>query len=293
MKSGGVNQKVSKKGIAFRAFISDPVDYYELSKYIDWIDNELYLFRQLRSKWEKDYQLPMAEKVDRTNVAYDETVFTPAMGLKFTLNQKRILDLLKGVGLYKEMTACIRELYQNSLDACRCQIAKDKINGKQSKGVIEFGLGEDEGGRYMYCLDNGKGMSKAIIENYLLKIGNSYYRSPEFYQSQAETGFQFTPTSQFGIGILSCYIIGDRIEIVTKEEKGEHIACSIDGVCEYFYYKNPAKEDKEEVGDSGTLVKVYLKKECYEKINTKEIKNIGVVSYDFRGRLQRFRPDLE
>ena len=85
--------------------------------------------------------------------------------------------------------------------------------------------------------DNGKGMSASIIENYLLKIGNSYYQSPDFYQSQAETGFVYTPTSQFGIGILSCFIIGDRIEIVTKEDNGNYIACSIDGPSEFFYYK--------------------------------------------------------
>ena len=293
IKSGGVNHQISKGTIFFRAFISKPVDYYALYNYIDWIDNELRLFNQLSAKWNKDYCMPISEKVDRSNVTYDKTIFTPVLGLKFTLNQNRILELLKSVGLYKDKVACIRELYQNSLDACRCQIAKDNTNGKQSKGVIEFGIGEDEAGRYMYCLDNGKGMSKAIIENYLLKIGNSYYQSQDFYQSQAETGFQFAPTSQFGIGILSCFIIGDRIEIVTKEEDDEHIACSIDGVCEYFYYKNPAKEDKEQIRDSGTLVKVYLKKECYQELNTKEIKNIGIVSYDFRGRLQRFRPDLE
>lgn len=293
IKSGGVNHQISKGTIFFRAFISKPVDYYALYNYIDWIDNELRLFNQLSAKWNKDYCMPISEKVDRSNVTYDKTIFTPVLGLKFTLNQNRILELLKSVGLYKEKVACIRELYQNSLDACRCQIAKDNANGKQSKGVIEFGIGEDEAGRYMYCLDNGKGMSKAIIENYLLKIGNSYYQSQDFYQSQAETGFQFAPTSQFGIGILSCFIVGDRIEIVTKEEDGEHIACSIDGVCEYFYYKNPAKEDKEQIRDSGTLVKVYLKKECYQELNTKEIGHIDVVSFEFHGFGQKYHPEIE
>ena len=293
MKSGGVNQKISNGTISYRAFLTNPVDYYELYKYIDWIDDELSLFHQLSLKWEKKYHLTLKEKVDRSNITYDATIFTPALGLKFSLNQRRILDLLKGVGLYKNKLACIRELYQNSLDACRCQIAKDKANGKQSKGRIEFGIGEDETGKYLYCLDNGKGMSKSIIENYLLKIGNSYYQSSEFFQDQAETGFQFAPTSQFGIGILSCYIIGKRIEIVTKEEKGNYIACSIDGLCEYFYYKTPTKEDEDLVRNSGTIVKVYLKKECYDVLNAREIKNIGFVSYSSQGYMKKLRPDLK
>lgn len=292
VKATGINYDISNGTIAFRAYITRPADYYVLQHYIDWIDNELHLFLQLSAQWDSKHRLSIREKVERSNIAYDDSIFTPVLGLKFTLNQKRILDLLMGVGLYKDKFACIRELYQNSLDACRFQVAKDKIFGKQSKGIIEFGIGEDNGDKYLYCLDNGKGMSASIIENYLLKIGNSYYQSPDFYQSQAETGFVYTPTSQFGIGILSCFIIGDRIEIVTKEDNGNYIACSIDGPSEFFYYKKTSKLDEDLIKTSGTIVKVFLKKEYYDSINTIEIGNLGLVSYIDDGFVQQLRPDL-
>ena len=292
IKENGINYNISNGIIAFRAYITRPADYYVLQQYIDWIDNELHLFLQLSAKWNCKHRLSIREKVDRSNIAYDDSIFRPVLGLKFTLNQKRILDLLMGVGLYKDTFACIRELYQNSLDACRFQIAKDKSCGKQSKGIIEFGIEEDKEGKYLYCLDNGKGMSASIIENYLLQIGNSYYQSPDFYQSQAETGFVYTPTSQFGIGILSCFIIGDRIEIVTKEDNGNYIACSIDGPSEFFYYKKPSKLDEDLIKTSGTIVKVFLKKEYYNSINTTEIVNLGLVSYINDGFAQQLRPDL-
>ena len=292
IKENGINYDISNGTIAFRAYITRPADYYVLQHYIDWIDNELHLFLQLSAQWDSKHRLSIREKVERSNIAYDDSIFTPVLGLKFTLNQKRILDLLMGVGLYKDKFACIRELYQNSLDACRFQVAKDKIFGKQSKGIIEFGIGEDNGDKYLYCLDNGKGMSASIIENYLLKIGNSYYQSPDFYQSQAETGFVYTPTSQFGIGILSCFIIGDRIEIVTKEDNGNYIACSIDGPSEFFYYKKTSKLDEDLIKTSGTIVKVFLKKEYYNSINTTEIVNLGLVSYINDGFAQQLRPDL-
>lgn len=292
IKENGINYNISNGIIAFRAYITRPADYYVLQQYIDWIDNELHLFLQLSAKWNCKHRLSIREKVDRSNIAYDDSIFRPVLGLKFTLNQKRILDLLMGVGLYKDTFACIRELYQNSLDACRFQIAKDKSCEKQSKGIIEFGIEEDKEGKYLYCLDNGKGMSASIIENYLLQIGNSYYQSPDFYQSQAETGFVYTPTSQFGIGILSCFIIGDRIEIVTKEDNGNYIACSIDGPSEFFYYKKPSKLDEDLIKTSGTIVKVFLKKEYYNSINTTEIVNLGLVSYINDGFAQQLRPDL-
>ena len=293
IKSNGVNYNVKNGTIAFRAFFTIPAEYYELNKYIDWIDYELGLFQRLKPSWDKKYHIPITDKVDRSNITYDNSKFTPVPELKFTLNQTKILDLLMGVGLYKNSFACIRELYQNSLDACRCQIAKDHAKGKVSNGIIEFGIDEERGEKYLYCLDNGKGMSKEIIENYLLKIGSSYYRSPDFFQKQAETGFVFTPTSQFGIGILSCFILGDRIEIVTKEDAGDYISCAIDGPREYFYYKKPAKTDEDLIISSGTLVKIFLKQEYKDCINTKEIHNLGAVLYDSSGYIQRLCPDLE
>lgn len=293
IKSNGVNYNIKNGTIAFRAFFTIPSDYYDLNNYIDWIDNELGLFQRLKPSWDNKYHISITDKVDRSNITFDNSIFTPVPGLKFTLNQTNILELLMGVGLYKNSFACIRELYQNSLDACRCQIAKDHAKGKVSKGIIEFGIDEDHGEKYLYCLDNGKGMSKDIIENYLLKIGSSYYRSSDFYQKQAETGFAFTPTSQFGIGILSCFILGDRIEIITKEDDGDYISCAIDGPREYFYYKKPEKSGQDLIVSSGTLVKVFLKKEYKDTINTIEVHNLGAVLYDSSGYIQKLCPDLE
>ena len=271
----GVDYSISTDGeISFSAYCSIPKDYYNLQKYIDWIDKELILYKRIRNEgqWDDSYPDLAKIKVNRDNIEHDAS-FTPVPDLRFTLNQKRIIELLMGVGLYKDKFACIRELYQNSLDACRCQVSKDEALGKTTKGIIEFGVDKEAGETYLYCLDNGKGMSKTIIENYLLKVGNSYYKSPEFYQEQARTGFKFTPTSQFGIGLLSCFMIGHKIEMVTKEDNGELNSCVINGPLEYFYYKTPTEEDKELIPSSGTLVKVFLKKEVIDELNCSEIKN--------------------
>ncbi|MBC9786276.1 hypothetical protein H1S01_17600 [Heliobacterium chlorum] len=264
-----------KVKITFRAFCDEPNMYYFLLEYMNWIDDELNNYKKLifsldyslsTRKFAEKYKLPIAEKVDRSQIKYDEDKFKPS-GLCFTLNQKRIIELLMGVGLYKDKYLCLRELYQNSLDACRNMIFSYESRSTNMTGKIEFGLGECEvngiNRSYLYCLDNGLGMNLHIIENYLMKIGNSYYKSREFNRRVATWKDSYTPTSQFGIGILSCFMLGDKIEITTRpaddnSKISEAIRFSIDGPHEHFYFMKPDPLDLEIIGSHGTLVKVFL-----------------------------------
>lgn len=269
----GVNFDVTNGAIICKAYCKNPKDYYNLSSYVGYVNYELQLYNRLKFEedWDASYPI-MTKSVDSENLNYNKKLFTPVPNLKFTLEQNRILDLLMGAELYSDEYACLRELYQNSLDACRCQLARG-----QSKGNIEFGLKTDKknGNRYVYCLDNGKGMSTHIIENYLLKIGSSFYKSAEFYQSQAETGNTFTPTSQFGIGILSCFMIGDKLEITTRELGGDYISCVIENIHECFYYKPTSQEDKDDIKYSGTLIKIFLNEKYKDKMSNEYLENIG------------------
>ena len=261
-----------KKQINYIAEFKNPQYYYSFQIYVDSIDKELELYAQLKPKWEtNDYNIlqksisypKISEKVQRQSIKYDDRTFIPTDPiLNFKLDQESIIGLLMGKKLYKNKYACLRELYQNSLDACRCKIAKDRANGASSTGNITFGLKLDSNGRkYVYCLDNGIGMTQSIIKNYLLNIGNSYYKSPEFYRDQAITGNKFNPVSQFGIGILSCFMIGDEIEIITKNEQDDCITCVIPRKG-FFYYKPTESGNSEKVSSpSGTLVKIFLNKD--------------------------------
>ena len=59
--------------------------------------------------------------------------------------------------------------------------------------------------------DNGTGVTQAIIENHLLKVGSSRYQDPRFREQY--TGF--SPISRFGIGVLSAFMVADSVEIIT------------------------------------------------------------------------------
>lgn len=252
--------------VRYAAYFQVPSLYFLFQEYLDWIDHELKLYNEIYHQEAVIAQgkLPvLAPQVDRSSIRYDDRRFQPVTGLRFTLNQKRVLDLLMGVQLYKNKFACLRELYQNSLDACRCAMAAS--GSANPTAVIEFGLGMDNESkaRYLYCLDTGIGMTKDIVSRFLLQIGNSFYKSSEFHQLATSWNTPFTPTSQFGIGILSCFMIGNRMEIVSKpmpgvKRDGTPICFLIDGPHEHFYYREPSALDLELIGPNGTLVKVYL-----------------------------------
>jgi len=178
-----------------------------------------------------------------------------------------------GVGLYKDKFASLRELYQNALDACRCMISEANSIQHKAVGIIQFSIERVDDKVYLCCKDNGIGMTKEVIENYLLKIGNSYYKSSDFYKKQAQWGGSFTPTAQFGIGLLSCFMLGNKIEIITKTKGGDFVSCAIDGPHENFYYKTTTAVEKEMILESGTVIKVLLSDEN-KNISNKELEKL-------------------
>lgn len=269
--------------ICYQAYCEDPEMYYFIQDYMGWIDNEIDNYYVLKNRWEMNQSSENGqycfniEKVDRTDIGYDKDQFVPDNDMKFVLNQSKILELLMGIQLYKDPFLCLREIYQNALDASKCMKAYNKKKGKTENLTIEFGIGEEDlhgkKERYIYCLDHGTGMNAYIIRNYLLHIGNSYYRSKDFAKQNTDWGYDVKPTSQFGIGLLSGYMLADKIGITTihYEESGNALSFMMEGVNEHFYYTKPKRTEAEAIGDHGTLVKLYLKEEYRDKVNAEYI----------------------
>jgi molecular chaperone HtpG len=144
--------------------------------------------------------------------------------MRFELDRGRLLDLLVGHTIYNDPTVALRELLQNSIDAVRYQYYQDK---KQSR--ISSGAGPEMGkvivkwnpaSRELVVEDNGIGMDLDIIQSHLLRVGSSFYSTPQFDTENED----FSPISRFGIGILTCFMVSDNIEIVTyRGEEGRRI----------------------------------------------------------------------
>ncbi|MCH5279515.1 MAG: ATP-binding protein [Christensenellaceae bacterium] len=270
-----IEQLDGRTHIAYFAEFEDPQLYYFMHDYLNWVDDELQYyaaFIQDMERFDKTtaarYRLGLPTKVDRDCI--EALGYTPDHKLKFRLEQQKILQLLMGMRLYSDEFMCLRELYQNALDACRCMRAQNNKNGLSGDIAIKFGLSTDDGGKYLFCRDEGTGMTKEVIMNYLLKVGNSYYKSADFRRANMGWQNSVAPVSEFGIGLLSCYMIGKRIEVITKHysDNSKLYWVCMEGAEDYGYFRDVTPDVSEWVGRHGTIVKVYLKKEFEEEVNS-------------------------
>lgn len=177
---------------------------------------------------------------------------------RFSLDQARILDLLTGHTLYNDTSVVLRELVQNALDAIRLQQLVDQATGTaitQGKVVITW----DSKLRTLCVQDNGTGMTQAIIENNLLKVGSSRYQDPEFRKQFPD----FSAISRFGIGILSTFMIADSVEIVTshpEDENARYLSLrSVHGKYLIRVLDKQTDEGARRLSPHGTLIKVTVR----------------------------------
>jgi hypothetical protein len=171
------------------------------------------------------------------------------------LDQRRVIDLLMGHSLYGDSKVAIRELVQNALDAVRVRRLEDPT----LKPSISIQLNEDN--TVLEITDNGIGMDLEVIRNHFLKIGDSYYRSPEFRRRCPA----YTPISQFGIGFLSSFMIADRVTVLTRTraETAATLVLQLEDIYDLFAVREITRNDKEgrSVENGGTSVILHLRKD--------------------------------
>nr|WP_319492408.1 ATP-binding protein [uncultured Desulfobacter sp.] len=177
----------------------------------------------------------------------------------FNLSKNQVIDLLMGTKLYGDPEVALRELLQNSIDACLLRGALEQSWGTQytPEILIRYSTKNDED--ILEIIDNGTGMDQSIIDSYYSKIGSSFYMSPEFFDLKSQSNAQFTPTSRFGIGILSCFMVADTLEVETRRVYGPHdsstpISLTIEGQESIFWIKSGVRKIP------GTSTKLFLRK---------------------------------
>ncbi len=185
-------------------------------EFLDWVDRELIACAEILHRYDGRWKaLVLPAKIDK----HIESVGYVSGEYHLTLDHDQLLKLLAGENMYGDPAVFVRELLQNAIDAVRTREKLDKQLPNGWKPQIQIRTWMDaEGFHWFRIEDNGIGMSEPIIREYFLKIGRSYYSSDDFYQEKllAEIDPSYTPISRFGIGILSCFIGGDKIEVSTK-----------------------------------------------------------------------------
>jgi hypothetical protein len=219
---------VNKQMIRFTMHCDHPIYERVAREFMDNIDDELSNARQVvdNQPWSfRKYVLELPLKVDRSRIGPKDGTYI-YHDLEFSMSRDEVVGLLMGSELYSSSSLCVRELLQNALDALRHRkaVVRRDIGSDWLDGIVRLEHGIDKHGReFVTCADNGIGMSEDIIIRFLTKAGRSYYRSPEFERERVsfrEAGVDFDPCARFGIGFMSCFMLGDDITIHTRRDRG-------------------------------------------------------------------------
>lgn len=259
-EDGAVDGTKQKDTIEITAYFegADTADaYFGLSSYLQYTRRELAKCSEIIEKAQKregaiEYEFPWRE-IDESQI---EVIGFEKKKLQFTIAQDNILQLLVGHTLYNDSSVVVRELVQNGIDAVRLQKEYEKKDGKsyhQGQVCVEWNNQKRE----LSFWDNGTGMSMHDIENYLLRVGASKYRD-ETVKKQFPN---FSSISHFGIGILTCFMVANDIDIVTnsveQEEANSINLRKVNG--SYLLRKLDKNELDSRIKQHGTMVRLYVR----------------------------------
>ena len=262
-KEGKVDHSLPKDTIEITAYFDKPdlaEAFFGLSAYIDFMKKEIqrcyrWIQVSIQNEGTDQYRYPW-QHVDDEQI---ETIGFEPHKLFFTVDQDSILKMLVGHTLYNDSSVVIRELIQNCLDAVKLQYCIDH-NAKKVADYIEEGKIQvtwSSGERCLTISDNGTGMTISEVESFLLTVGVSKYRSKEFQKEYPD----FPAISRFGIGILTCFLIADDIDITTNSPKEKTAnVINLRKVNDKYLLKKVNKVELiEEIREHGTAVALHVR----------------------------------
>jgi len=125
---------------------------------------------------------------------------------RFQVDLRGVVDLLSH-HLYASPRVYARELLQNAVDAITARRAVDPA---APKGRVVIEPLADGGARFH---DNGIGLTEAEVHTFLSSVGRTSKRDELGFAREEFLG-------QFGIGLLSCFMVADTIEVATRSAHG-------------------------------------------------------------------------
>jgi molecular chaperone HtpG len=166
---------------------------------------------------------------------------------KFQVDLRGIIDLLSH-HLYTGPHVYVREVLQNAVDAITARMEVDSAHqGEIRLEILQSGKNPPT----LIVQDNGIGLSASEVHQFLAVIGQSSKR--EALNRQDFIG-------QFGIGLLSCFMVCHEIVVITRSARGSHPAVEWRGRSDGTY----AVRELEHGGEPGTQVYLRCKPGCEE-----------------------------
>lgn len=226
-----ISHENGKINFQFIGECNDAKIHRKVYHYLDWVKEEVVVIKSLINKLSSVYFLDLNTDIIR-KIEPKGNYTIPDN--KMSIDYRAVSTLLMGENIYGDRKFGLRELLQNSMDACYVRLEIENRNSK---------IGDD---KYIPCVkiildrvsneirikDNGIGMNMDTIRNHFLSIGKSYYKSDEFKIEN----YNYHPIGIFGIGFLACFMLSDKVIVKTKSltanilyeielEQGEEYSC--------------------------------------------------------------------
>lgn len=262
--------EINERNIQFHAKCTHPAIESSIHKFCDLIDRELSIcnnivaeLNEFNHRNDRLLTITLPFQVDRTKIETKRDISGKSIynyrETRFDLSKNQVVDLLMGTKLYGDPDVALRELIQNSIDACLLRKAMEESWGNIYSPLIEVKYYTEGSESILEVNDNGIGMDQYVIDNYYSSVGSSFYKSGDFYALISEEELNFTPISRFGIGILSSFMVADTILVDTRKVYGPHkssdpISLVIEGQDSIFWVQDGIREIP------GTQTKLILRK---------------------------------
>jgi len=189
---------------------NNSVIHRKVLKYIDWINNELENINKITSKMEHHYVVNFKSQV-RNEIKSEGYTFAD---LRFIIDFGQITNLLMGEQIYGHKRNGLRELIQNSIDACKTRKEIEdrhkEFGDEEYEPIVKVIL--DIKKNQVIISDNGSGMTIDILKKYFLNVGSSYYTSDDYLLK----GLKHKPIGNYGIGFLACFMLSDLVTVKTR-----------------------------------------------------------------------------
>ena len=162
----------------------------------------------------------------------------------FQVDLRGVVDLLSH-HLYGSPRVYVRELLQNAVDAITARHVGYAQSADIGRGSVAFESSDRTGNGTLRVRDDGIGLTESQVHELLATIGRSSKRDDLGFARHEFLG-------QFGIGMLSCFLVADEIRVVTRA--AEHPTVEWTGFADGRYAVTKPADQRAEVGTTVTLV---------------------------------------
>ena len=164
--------------------------------------------------------------------------------------------------LYAESDVFVRELIQNAHDSIK---RRSLLEPNAPPGIIRIRTDREAG--TITVFDNGSGLTEQEVHDYLATIGRS--GTAEFRQELLQKGRQAEVTliGQFGIGLLSAFVVAYKVEVETLSVQPDNPAWHwiSEGQKDYELRRGTRK-------DIGTTVILHISDNYRDMLNPEELR---------------------